>query len=494
MELAADIEARLRRFDGVTSVEVRENGTRVATVKTLSWQLRGASAKPVLSVHSDQFSITHRIVAIFAENDGHLALSFERFGNARPGRLEFLRIDFARPPREIARLEFRSRLARILSERFPDETLESTLSIGPDLEHSLSGNYARGVLRSASKRWALLAAADSETGATSANSLTFCLLWLARVRETSHQGYVAGLKLIVAKGAGEKLAHLAKVLSTSIELEIYEFDPRNESLLRIDPNALANLTTWLVASRARELLLDRANSELNPIVALAPQAITIHSDLQNAEIILRFRGLAFARWEEGVVYFGAAGDLRTKLTPSSQSELKAVLQDLEIHRHPLATNTRHPLYRAQAERWLETIVRSDVTRVDASLDPRFVYTQLFANSAAERGILDVLTVTTSGRLAIIELKTTEHIHLPLQAADYWLRIAQHLEQGDFHQYGYFPQLELQKAPPLVYLVAPALRFHSTTGLLQGHLLQSIEIVRIGIAESWRRSLRVVMRQ
>jgi hypothetical protein len=241
-------------------------------------------------------------------------------------------------------------------------------------------------------------------------------------------------------------------------------------------------------------LLDRAASEVEPIVALAPQAVALHPDLQNAEIILRFRGLAFARWKDGVVYFGAGGDLRKKLTPSSQSELKGVLRELENYRHPLATNTRHPLYRAQPERWLETIVRSDVTRVDASLDPRFVYTQLFANSAAERGILDVLTVTTSGRLAIIELKAGEHIHLPLQAADYWLRIRHHLEQGDFHQYGYFPQLELQKIPPLVFLVAPALRFHSTTSLLVHQLSQSIEVIRVGLAESWRRGLRVVMRQ
>ncbi len=494
MELAADIEERLRRLDNAPSVEVRENGTRVATVSPFSWQLRGASARPVLSVESDQLKITHRIIAIFAETDGRLALSFERLGNCRPGRLEFLRIDFARSPREIARLDFRSRLTRVLAERFPDEALESTLSIGPDLEHSISGNYARGVLRSASGRWALLAVADSETGATSANSLTFGLLWLARVRETSSEGYVAGLKLIVARGAGARLVHLGKALSSSIALQIYEFDPRNDDLVRIDPNALANLATWLVASRARLSLLERASSELDPIVALASKAVTLHPDLQNGEIILRFRGLAFARWEDGVVYFGAEGDLRKKLTASSQSEFKTVLDDLELHRHPLATNMRHPLYRAQAERWLETIVRSDVTRIDASLDPRFVYTQLFANSAAERGILDILTVTTSGRLAIIELKATEHIHLPLQAADYWLRIEHHLEQDDFHKCGYFSPLELQKTPPIVFLVAPALRFHSTSGLLLRQLSQSIEVVRVGIAESWRRGLRVVMRQ
>src|SRR5579863_3748815 len=498
MLLTADIEARLRKFDTATSVEVRENGVRVATIDrtidTFSWELRGTATKPVLSVHSDQFNITHRIVAIFAESEGHVALSFERFGKSRPGRIEFRRIDFTRPAREITREEFRQRLARILGERFPDEMLESSLVTGADLEHSLSGNYARGVLRGRSGRWALLAVPDSELPATSANSLTFGLLWLAHVREMSREGYVVGLKLIVAKGTGKKLVHLAKALSGSIALEIYEFESRNESLVRVDPNSIANRDNWLVTCRARQALLDSAAGEIDSIVAIAPHAITLHPDPQNSEIILRFRGLAFARWENRTVYFGPAGDLRKKLTPSSQAELKNVLHDLGVYRDSLATNTRHALYRAQPERWLETAVRRDVARIDARLDPRFVYTQLFANSATERSILDILTVTSSGRLAIIELKAGEHMHLPLQAAEYWLRISRHLEQGDFQNSGYFPQVELQKAPPLVFLVAPALRFHSTTGALLRHLSSSMEVVQIGLAESWRRGLRVVMRR
>jgi hypothetical protein len=131
--------------------------------------------------------------------------------------------------------------------------------------------------------------------------------------------------------------------------------------------------------------------------------------------------------------------------------------------------------------------------VDAALDPRFVYAQVFANAGGEHGILDLLTVTRSGRLAIIELKASEHIHLPLQAADYWLRIRRHLH-SEIARYGYFPGVELQQASPLVYLVAPALRFHPTTDELLKYLSSDLEIVRVGLAESWRRGLRIVMRQ
>jgi hypothetical protein len=52
-------------------------------------------------------------------------------------------------------------------------------------------------------------------------------------------------------------------------------------------------------------------------------------------------------------------------------------------------------------------------------------------------------VTRSGRLAILELKASEPIHLALQAARYWLRIRRHLEQCDFDRYGHFPEIELQ---------------------------------------------------
>src|SRR5262249_35076084 len=153
------------------------------------------------------------------------------------------------------------------------------------------------------------------------------------------------------------------------------------------------------------------------------------------------------------------------LTAVSRPALKRLLHSLELHRHPLASDTRHALYRAQPECWLESIVREDVTRIDAMLDSRFVYAQGFANAGGEHGILDLLCVTRSGRLAIIELKASKHIHLPLQAADYWLGIRRHLEQRNFHRHGYFPGVELQSAPPLVYLVAPALRFHPSTDVL-----------------------------
>ena len=70
----------------------------------------------------------------------------------------------------------------------------------------------------------------------------------------------------------------------------------------------------------------------------------------------------------------------------------------------------------------------------------------------------------------------------------------HQQCGDFSRYGYFPGLELQPTPPLVYLIAPALRFHPTTGSLQSYLSPEMEIIRVGLAENWRSGLRVMFRQ
>ena len=491
MELAAQLEAYLRDLASAPSVEVRENGGRVAVLPALSWEIRGAAQKPLLHLRSEQQNFTRRVLAIIGQSEQCLALAVERFGRTKPDRLEVLRVDFERSPRDISRQEACARMGRILTEQFPDETLES-LTISPDLEHSLSGNYARGLLRNGSRYWAVLCMVDAES-AEPENCLTFALLWLDRAQKSSRRGIVAGLRLVLSKGALGVVAHHLRSLNPRLNLEVYELDPVREILERVDPRSAGNLETWLVPRREAQSLLDRARPAIDPIVACASDAITVHPIVQSGEVWLRFRGLAFAHWDDGQVFFGT-GDRPEKLGAASWPKLGRLLSDLEIHRHPLAANTRHSLYRLQPERWLESLVRDDVTRIDAAIDSRFVYAQVFANSGREHGILDVLGVTRTGRLAILELKASEHIHLPLQAAAYWLRIRQHLKEGHFPRYGYFPGVELQQTVPLVYLVAPALRFHPSTDMLLRYLSPEMELIRVGLAESWRRGLRVVMRQ
>lgn len=490
--LGAELEASLREFTAAGAAELCENGNRLAPLSKLSWEVRGAGDKPLLHLWSERYNLTRRVLGITDHSEARLVLAVERFGRARPDRLEFVRIDFERPPRELLREQFGARLKEVLATQFPDETVDS-ISSAPDLEHSLSRNYARGLLKRGSFYTAFLAVPGGEMPDTINNSLTFAILWFDRVRETLHRGTLSALRLIVPKNSCSLVAHRLTMFETGPRMEIYEYDEAREALEKIDPRRAGNLQTWLVPSRESTALIDQARSLIEPVVALDPQAIAVHPVLASREVVLRYRGLAFARWDDGKVFFGI-NDMREELRPSTQPDLLKTVQKLQNYRHPLATETRHPLYRAQAERWLEAVVRSDVTRVDAALDSRYVYTQVFAANSDEHGIIDVLTITRAGRLALIELKATEHLHLLVQAADYWLRIRRHLELGEFRTYGYFPGVEIQPAPPLVYLVAPALRFHPATTILQRHLIRDIEIIRVGLTERWRRGIRVASRQ
>ena len=492
MELAAELEAILREFAAAHPVEVRENGGRVAPMAGLSWEVRGAAEKPLLHLWSAEYNLTRRVLAITDHSEQRLILAVERFGRSKPDRLEFVRMNFDRSARDLTRHAFSEQLRRILAEQFPDDIVES-LIIAADLEHSLSGNYVRGILRRGSAHWAVLAVADSESADTVENSLTFALLWLERAAQTSKRGTIAGLRLILPKGGARVVAQRIGALRPQLPLELYERDPVREVLERLDPRAAGNIDSWIVPHRETQSLLDRARAALESIIALAPRAISLHPSVASGEVWLRFRGLAFAHWDDGRIFFGTS-ERRQALSAASWPALQKLTNDLELYRHPLATDTRHALHRAQPERWLEAIVREDVTRIDAQLDARFVYTQVFANAGGEHGILDLLGVTRSGRLAIIELKATEHIHLVLQAAGYWRHVQHHLQREDLSRYGYFPGAQLQAAPPLVYLVAPALRFHPATDELLRYLAPEIEVVRVGIAESWRRGVRVVMRQ
>ncbi len=492
VEFAAKLQATLQEFTASGVVEVRENGGCVAPFTGMSWEVRGDGEKPLLHLWSERFNLTRRVLAITDHSEQRLALAVERFGRSKPDRLEFIRREFERGARELSREEFRDRLTHLLAEQFPDEKIES-LAVSPDLEHSLSGNYARGILRRGSAYVAVLAVPGGESSDATDNSLTFALLWLRRARQSGCRGAITGLRLILPKNSCSTVAHRLSALDPKLGLELYEHDPALNILEKIDPRRAGNLDTWLVPHRESEALLKQARPVLDVIIALAPQAVTLHPAAQSREVWLRFRGLPFVRWDDGRVFFGI-NDSREELTPASRRALIHLLHELEVFRHPLASDTRHSLYRAQPERWLESIAREDVTRIDAMLDQRFVYAQVFANAGGEHGILDLLTVTRSGRLAIIELKASEHIHLPLQAADYWLRVRRQLQSGEIARYGYFPGVALQQASPLVYLVAPALRFHPATDNLLNDLSPELEIVRVGLAESWRRGLRVVLRQ
>jgi len=111
----------------------------------------------------------------------------------------------------------------------------------------------------------------------------------------------------------------------------------------------------------------------------------------------------------------------------------------------------------------------------------------------ERGILDLLAVDRSGRLAVVVLKASPDLHLPLQALDYWIRVKWHLDRGEFETCGYFPGMALRPEPPRLLLVSPSLEFHPTTEAILRYFSQEIELERIGLGVEWRKGLEVMFR-
>ncbi|MBV6434438.1 MAG: hypothetical protein IANPNBLG_04691 [Bryobacteraceae bacterium] len=145
------------------------------------------------------------------------------------------------------------------------------------------------------------------------------------------------------------------------------------------------------------------------------------------------------------------------------------------------------------EALLEEQLRSQIALLDARLRPSPVYGQVSATAAADRGILDLLAVDYSGRLAVIELKASESIQLPLQALDYWIRVNRHLAEGDFPKRGYFEDIALHPAPPRLLLAAPATRFHPSNETVLRYFHPDIEVERIGLAHGWGGPVRVLFR-
>jgi len=251
-----------------------------------------------------------------------------------------------------------------------------------------------------------------------------------------------------------------------------------------------------VSRRDVELTLGAAHDSLTRIRTMIPgtaDAIETRVPARTSELVFSFRGLEFARWTREGLLFGI-GDAREKLTTRKVPELERSIEQLNINRSSVAEDTKNYLYRAAPERWLETLVLEDPARLDAQLNSAFLYSQVPALASGDRGILDLLGVTRRGRLVVIELKASEDIQMPIQAVDYWLRVRRHQREGDFQRFGYFSGIDLDPKPPLVWLVAPGLRFHSATEILLKYLSPEIQISRIGVNENWRRGIKIVFRQ
>ena len=340
-----------------------------------------------------------------------------------------------------------------------------------------------------------MAAAPGETAATYDALLTFGLLWLDHVAaSTITHSRSAVFACFSRRGSGSVIAHRLKAVSASTIVELFEYDPAARRARRLDPKDAGNLKSWLMPRREIEAVMAQARPAIEPICRLNPAAISASRNLRNMRGCSAIsRSSLCARGPQGTFL---RNRFRAAAHPARQPELEA---PRSRHSTPYAIArrrfTRHPLYRAQPERWLESLVVADAARIDR---PHRSALSLCAGAGdlppGIAAVMDLVGVTRDGRLAVMELKASEDVHLVMQAVDYWLRVRHHQEQQDFPRYGYFPGVTLDPRPPLLFLVAPSLQFHPAGDVLARYLIPNIEICRVGLNENWRRGLRVVLRQ
>jgi hypothetical protein len=108
-------------------------------------------------------------------------------------------------------------------------------------------------------------------------------------------------------------------------------------------------------------------------------------------------------------------------------------------------------------------------------------------------VVDLLAADRNGRLAVLELKASQDIHLPLQALDYWMHTKWHLDRNEFGPAGYFSGLPLRNAFPRMLLIAPALDFHPSNERVLRFFSPEIEVQRIGVGAEWQRDLKIMFR-
>jgi hypothetical protein len=320
--------------------------------------------------------------------------------------------------------------------------------------------------------------------------------------------------MIVPRGMATLTAsRLPWMNADAAQWELWEFDEKTEEMEQRDVADHGNLKTRLVHAANEDTARERFAEAAARVIALVPETMreVVEQRIRSgAEMAFLLHGLEFARVRMGYagqsfnrvqeITFGAGAN-ETPLTEENAGELRELVARLFARRNE-SGDKRDALYRMQPERWLESELRRDVSLIDAHLDSAHVYTQVPAFAASDRGMLDVLSVGKDGRLAVIELKADEDLHLALQGLDYWVRVRWHHQQnpdatsglGEFQRHGYFGGVRLAEGDPRLYLVAPALRVHPATDVVLRYLSPRVEWTLVALDERWRRQIKVVWRK
>jgi hypothetical protein len=493
------------------SVLVIENGEVLFDLGTDKFSVRSEGQRCVLEIWSEERNIVRRVLGAEVKN-GILKLEVLRFGQTKPAKLEIC----ANPnpavpgatagPRRAARAQFQRLLRRLLEKSLPGWKIQSLVSAA-DLEHSFGPAHVRGLIRRGSAAMAVLGVSPTEAQATVDGAVSAAVLWMEYCRQHyADRMHVEGARLFVPRGRSGvvrlRLSHLDHELA---KWELCEFDQKTEAVEEVSARDAGNFSTRLVQAPDYARARQRFAQAIELVRQILPGAEA--EIVSAAEVSFRYHGLEFARasvrevagsfrTETQLLFTDiqnvSAGGGETVVNAETETRFREFVRQVSSARDGI--DRSHVLHRAAPERWLEASVRRDPGVLDERLDPAAIYAQVPAFAATDRAMIDLLGVTREGRLAVIELKAEEDIHLPLQGLDYWARVRWHQQRGEFQRFGYFPGRELTQEPPLLLMAAPCLHVHPTTDCLLRHLSPTIEWKLLGLDEHWRQSIRVIFRK
>lgn len=394
-----------------------------------------------------------------------------------------------------AREEFQKMIEALIGLNFRGVRIaESRMSA--DLSHSISGQYLRLQFSWGGKRWAALAAGPEAGQETVNELLAQGLIWRKYLQSLKKP---APEQLLLLAPAGETLvlkSRLGWIRGASRVLQLMEMDAQKKALEFVDLSDSGNIDTGLSEVEACQRQDFSRLEIVKRVVQLAPRNIeTIWHSGQHA-VGFRIRGLEFARLSlhsGQTLWFGVEEPVAVH-SPADWAALTRLAARILQQRQAGARNQRHPYYRQQGERWLESLILQNIRLIDPQLDPRFVYPQVPMFLGGDRGVVDILCLTRQRRLAVLELKISENIELPMQGLDYWLRVRHHLRRGEFSRGGYFQGVALSSDDPLLYFVAPQFCYHSTFPQILDCISADVPVIQVGINQDWRSGVRVVLRR
>jgi len=386
----------------------------------------------------------------------------------------------------------------ILHTLHPSVKIERA-TLSPGMRRDQPGRYARIILRLPHERTAVTGTVAQSDVRNVDALFSSTLLWFQRVLESPKPPPINRLLLVVEHGILEPARQRHALLRDSFRdrIELLEIDDdwtEVTPVSRFERKHLwrKRLTKFPPVNEPE--LSERARG----IVAYAPDAIDVVASRHGQT--LRYHGLPFARvrhvMNQDRIWFGIEGSRRRPLDAFHQPDWAKLFRDLEAYRNENCRDRRHWFYRASGEAWLESIVRRDISKLDPGLIVAPLHAQFRTSHGGPTGArpIDLLALRHDGRLAVIELKVTEDREHVFQGVDYWRRVEAHRRRGHISAAKLFGDREISDESPLVYLVAPALRFHPSFRTLARTIAPDIEIYRFDINEDWRSGVRVVRRE